>query len=106
MPKPIAALVTTIGDLRMSMHLAILKVQQQVQNLNRLNNGIIQANKNGIINLPTTKLFTKGATAHVLPNLQNASLISLGQFANDNFITVLEDHKINIYKKSDPSKGE
>ena len=69
-------------------------------------NKIIQANKTGIINLPTTKLSTKVATAHVLPNLQNALLISLGKFADDNCITVLEDHKINIYKKSDPSKGE
>ena len=34
-----------------------------------LKNKIIQANKTGIINLPTTKLSTKGATAHVLPNL-------------------------------------
>ena len=33
-PKPIAALVTTIGDLRMLMHLAIFKVQRQVQKLN------------------------------------------------------------------------
>ena len=33
------------------------------------NNKIIQANKNGIINLPTTKIYTKGATAHVLPNI-------------------------------------
>ena len=33
-------------------------------------------------------------------------LISLGQFADDNCITVLEDHKINIYKKYDPSRGE
>ena len=70
------------------------------------NNKIIQANQTGIINLPTNKLSTKGATAHVLPNLQNALLISLGQFADNNCITVLEDHKINIYKKSDPSKGE
>ena len=59
---------------------------------------MIQANKTGIINLPTTKLSTKGATAHALPNLQNTLLISLGQFADDNCITVLEDHKINIYK--------
>ena len=70
------------------------------------NNKIIQANKTGIINLPTTKLSTKGSTAHVLPNLQNALLISLGQFVDDNCITVLEDHKINIYRKSDLSKGE
>ena len=63
-----------------------------------LNNEIIQANKTGIINLPTTKLSTKGVTAHVLPNIQNASLISLGQYAYDNCITVLEDRKINIYK--------
>ena len=69
------------------------------------NNRIIQANKTGIINLPK-KVSTKGATAHVLPNLQNASLISLGHFADDNCITVLEDNTINIYKKSDPSKGE
>ena len=66
------------------------------------NNKIIQANQTGIINLPTNKLFTKGATAHILPNLQNALLISLRQFADDNCITVLEDHKINVYKKSDP----
>ena len=70
------------------------------------NNGIIQANQTGIINIPTNKFSTKGATARVLPNLQNASLVSLGQFADDNCITLLEDHKINIYKKSDPSKGE
>ena len=42
------------------------------------NNEIIQANQAGIINLPTNKLSTKGATAHVFPNRQNASLISLG----------------------------
>ena len=66
------------------------------------NNKIIQANKTGIINLPTTKLSTKGATAHVLPNLQNSSLISLDQFVDDYCSTVLEDHKINIYKKSEP----
>ena len=66
------------------------------------NNKIIQANKTGIINLPTETISTKGATAHVLPNLQNSSLISLGQFVDDNYIILLEDHKINIYKKSDP----
>ena len=70
------------------------------------NNKIIQANKTGIINLPTTRLSTKGGMSHVLPKLQNASLISLGQFVDDNCITVLEYHKINIYKKIDPSKGE
>ena len=57
-----------------------------------------RAKKTGIINLPTTKLSTKGATAHILPNLQNALLISLGKFSDDNCITVLEDQKINIYK--------
>ena len=66
------------------------------------NNKIIQENQTGIINLPTKKLSTKGATDHVLPNLQNSSLISLGQFVDDNYIILLEDHKINIYKKSDP----
>ena len=70
------------------------------------NNEIIQENQTRIINLPTNKIFTKGATAHVLPNLQNASLISLVQFEDDNCIKVLEDHKINIYKNSDPSRGE
>ena len=45
-----------------------------------LNNKIIQANQTGIINLPTNKISTKGATAHVLPNIQNDSLILLGQF--------------------------
>ena len=70
------------------------------------NNKIIQANQTIIINIPTNKLSTKGAKAHVLPNLQNAFLISPSQFADDNCITVLEDHKINIYKKSDPSRGE
>ena len=70
------------------------------------NNKTIQSNQTEIINLPTNKLSTKGATVHVLPNFQNASLISLGQFADDKCITVLEYHKINIYKKSDPSRGE
>ena len=77
-----------------------------VQKVKLTNNIIIQANKTGIINLPTDKLSTKGVTTHVLPNLQNASLISLGQFTDGNCITLLEDHEINIYKKSDPSKGE
>ena len=36
------------------------------------NNEIIQANQTEIINLPTNKLSTKGATAHVLPNIQNS----------------------------------
>ena len=53
------------------------------------NNKIIQSNQTGIINFPTNKLSTKGATAHVLPNLQNALLISLGQFAVDNCIKLL-----------------
>ena len=70
------------------------------------NNEVIKANKAGIVKFPTNKLSTKGTTAHVLPNLQNASLISLGQFADDNCITVLEEDEINIYKKSDLSKGE
>ena len=53
------------------------------------NNKIIQANQTRIINLPTNKLSTKEVTDHVIPNLQNALLISLDQFADNNCITVL-----------------
>ena len=69
-------------------------------------NEIIQANQVGIVKFPTNRLLTKGKTARVLLNLKNSSLISLGQFTNDNCITVLKDDEINIYKKIDSTKGE
>jgi hypothetical protein len=62
----------------------------------------IASTKAGTINFQTTTLSPKATKAHVLPNLQNASLISLGQLADDACITILEDHQIEIYKKDNP----
>ena len=70
------------------------------------NNEIIRATQTGNINFSHCPLSNSGTKAHVLPNLKNASLISLGQLADDNCVTVLDKHEINIYKKVDRSKGE
>jgi hypothetical protein len=59
----------------------------------------IESAKAGTINFPTKTLSPTATKAHVLPSLQNASLISLGQLADDACLTILEDHQIEIYKK-------
>jgi hypothetical protein len=61
-------------------------------------NSTIQASHQGNINFNNTQLSTTATNAHILPNLQNSSLISLGQLADDNCITILDKNEINIYK--------
>ena len=70
------------------------------------NNEITQSTQTGNLNLNNCSLSKSGTKAHVLPHLKNASLISLEQLADDNCVTVLDKHEINIYKKVDPTHSE
>jgi hypothetical protein len=67
-------------------------------------NSTIQASHQGSINFNTTQLSDQARNAHILPNLKNASLISLGQLADDNCITILSKNNINIYKNNNINK--
>ena len=70
------------------------------------NNEIIQSIQIGNLNFKNYSLSKSGTKAHVLPHLENTSLISLGQLADNNCVIVLNKYEINIYKKVDPTYGE
>ena len=50
----------------------------------------------GIIDIP--KLSTSATTAHVLPELSNTSLISLGQLADDGCLILLNNKFLKVFK--------
>ena len=50
----------------------------------------------GILNIP--QLSTTARTAHLLPGLQNTSLMSLGQLADDGCVILLTKNHLNVFK--------
>ena len=69
------------------------------------NNSLIRATHAGQINIHTNRLSAKAQSASILPHLQNASLILLGQLADDDWIAVLDQDEFNIYKKENSTSG-
>jgi len=61
------------------------------------NDTILCAEHKGQLAL-STHLLTKAQTAHVLEEIAESSLISLGQLCNNNCITALDKNAINIFK--------
>ena len=62
------------------------------------NNDPIKSTCSGIIPL-SSKLSSKAKTATVLKNLQNSSLISLGQLCDDECKILLDKKELNVCKK-------
>ena len=50
----------------------------------------------------STKLSSQAQQARVLPGLKSATLISLGQLANDGCISILNDSKLHVIKEGEP----
>jgi hypothetical protein len=67
-------------------------------------NTTIKASHQGTVNFNSNQLSSNASNAHILPNLHNSSLISLGQLADDNCIPVLSKNEINIYKNTNNNK--
>ena len=63
-------------------------------------NTTITATKKGEVPL-STKLTTKATTAHVLNDLQSASLISLGQLCDDDCEVQLSKTNLKVYKDNE-----
>ena len=48
------------------------------------------------LNIP--QILPSAKTAHILPGLNNTSLLSLGQLADDGCIILLDKHYLNVFK--------